>query len=137
MTQIDSEQATDGTRPKRLLIVDDDPVVRLLIKAVAESVGAVVVEFENGRDAIAYLQEGAGGEPPALILADIYMPYLDGVAFCSQLARDALFPLDRVVLVSAATSTKDIEKIASLSVGGFLQKPFVISELRALLRAML
>lgn len=116
---------------KRVLIVDDDPIVRKFVMAVANVVGITVIETENGEEALKFLAD-SGEQLPDLMLVDLYMPHMDGIKYCRTLKERELFPLDRVVVISATSTKRAQELIKSLSVRCFLQKPFTVDDLRKL-----
>src|SRR5215469_17815366 len=64
-----------------LLIVDDDPVVRSLMRDALEEDGFTIIEAENGAEARAYCEEVV----PALIVVDAVMPVMDGFELCAAL----------------------------------------------------
>ena len=73
----------NATKPneRRILLVDDDLVVRALVSESLEEDGFEVILAKNGHDGIAAYQE----HRPDLILVDAMMPILDGFEFCEQL----------------------------------------------------
>jgi CheY-like chemotaxis protein len=77
-----------------ILIVDDDPDVRGVVKATVEAAGMTSAEAANGRIALDWL---ARHQPPALILLDLMMPEVDGFAFLEKI-RD-LKGMDEVPIV--------------------------------------
>ncbi len=83
----------------RLLIIDDDPVDRELAARCVEVIdGLEVVEAEDGRQAL----EMMAGDTPDLVLTDLRMPHLDGLALVQEAGR--LFPLVPVILMTARGS---------------------------------
>src|ERR1051325_4228270 len=77
---------------RRILVVDDDPVVRELLQL---HLGAEGYAVEAAEDAIAGGQAGLR-KPPDLMICDVNMPHLDGIAFVDALRRDhgiARFPI--------------------------------------------
>jgi CheY-like chemotaxis protein len=81
-----------------VLIVDDDPDARRLLKTTVEGEGLKTAEAGNGRIALDWL---AHNPPPALVLLDIMMPEVDGFAFLESVReRDALAALPIVVLTA-------------------------------------
>src|SRR5689334_15452776 len=66
-----------------VLVVDDEPITRLLAGEALEGVGLVVVEAEDGIRAV----EAYRHVRPALVLLDLLMPHMDGVSACAELRR--------------------------------------------------
>jgi signal transduction histidine kinase/CheY-like chemotaxis protein len=75
---------TSSAKNATVLIVDDDPDVRGVIKATVESAGMKSAEAENGRAALQWLEANA---PPALILLDLMMPEMDGFEFLENIRK--------------------------------------------------
>jgi CheY-like chemotaxis protein len=84
-----------------VLIVEDDPEIRDLVATFLESEGFQVFRAENGQDALEQLQSIP---EPALILADLMMPVMDGPALIAALRAHDRFATLPVVLVTAQTS---------------------------------
>jgi CheY-like chemotaxis protein len=94
------------------LVVDDDPVARRRLAAMLDQEGWSVMEAEDGRQALARLDEAT----PDLILLDLQMPVLDGFGFLNELhARDGTDAIP-VVVVTGRDLTTDEREILGLSV---------------------
>src|SRR5258706_7963882 len=104
--------------PKRVLIADDDSLVRGSLAAVLESEGFVVDEAENGIKAVTRAIEHS----PDLVLLDLNMPHWDGWTAFSQL--DRVTPLLRVIVITARPH--QYEKAVRLGVDAFMEKPLNI-----------
>ncbi len=124
----DSETATPGAgradRPK-LLIVDDDPEVRIVIAEFLESSGYVVVQASGGREALDLLSRHPDLR---MIISDIRMPDMSGIELvdiATQRQRDL-----KVILISGYFVSQQIGR-------RFLSKPFRMRELEAVVRAEL
>lgn len=123
----------------RLLIVDDEPTIVLLMRTVLESAGHEADTAGNGREALAKL--GVNPDDPAarlpdLVLLDVMMPILDGVAVAAAMRdhpRTARIP---ILIVTAKGDMRPLFE-AMPQVAGFFQKPFDTKSLReAVLRAV-
>jgi len=115
-----------------LLIVDDEPSLVLLMRAVLEKVGHTVSEACNGQEALVKL--GVAPDDPAaplpdLILLDVMMPVLDGIGTAAAL-RD--HPRAAKVPILIVTAKGDLRPLfeAMPQVAGFFQKPFTPAGLR-------
>ncbi len=117
----------------RILVVDDDPHVRELIRANLEEAGYGVIQAADGAEALAR----AGREPLDLILLDVAMPGLDGYAVCRRLREDEATQLIPILMLSARD--KPPEKIEGLKQGadGYLTKPFDVGELVARVESLI
>jgi len=116
--------------PARILVVDDEPAIRRLLRNTLERAGYEVIEAGNARDAI---RLGATSHPDATLL-DLGLPDRDGLSLIQLLRRDGGAS---VLVVSAREATE--EKVAALDLGAddFVTKPFDTDELLARLRVAL
>jgi DNA-binding NarL/FixJ family response regulator len=103
----------------RVLLVDDDPNFRALLRALLPAQAEVVGEAEDGHDAIAL----AGDLRPDVVLIDFQMPRVDGAAAALQIG--STLPGVRVVLVSGTDGA--VAKAAELGLE-LLPKPSVTAE---------
>jgi diguanylate cyclase (GGDEF)-like protein len=117
----------------RVLVVDDDPDIRTFLRISLELHGYEVSEATNGALGV----RAALDRPPDLILMDVMMPELDGVAAVTQLRADARTSHLPIILVTARSAADD--KIAGLTAGAddYVTKPFDTNELHARISAML
>lgn len=120
----------DETIKARILVVDDEPDIRALLRLLLEGRGYAVTEKDNGRAAV----EQVMAADFDLIIMDIMMPEMDGVAACQALRRFSTAP---VLFLTAKTQLGD--KVEAYSSGGddYLAKPFLPSELLAKVEALL
>jgi len=119
--------------PARILIADDTPAnVRMLEKRLQHN-GYDVVVARDGEEALAV----AHATHPDLILLDIMMPKVDGIAVCRRLKGDPAFPFTPIIMVTAMADSKDV--VAGLEAGGddYLTKPVDQQALVARVRSML
>ena len=108
-----------------VLIVDDEPNVRLMLRTALESVGYQVLEAGDGRAALGQL---AGSECD-LVLLDLLMPKMDGMETLRRLrAAGNAIP---VVILTAHGSIPDAVTATKLGAVDFLTKPIMPKELRA------
>jgi two-component system, OmpR family, KDP operon response regulator KdpE len=113
-----------------ILVVDDEPQIRRVLRATLSSNGYDVIEAKNGQEAI----EMAIRERPDLILLDENMPDMTGLEACSKIRLSFEGP---IIMVTVRNSEHD--KIAALDSGAddYVVKPFAIGELLARMRAAL
>lgn len=109
----------------RVLVADDDTLVRGSLAAVLESEGFVVDEAQNGIEAVTR----AIAHTPDLVLLDLNMPHWDGWTAFSQL--DRVTPLLPVIVITARPN--QYPKAVQLGVDAFMEKPLNI---RILMRAI-
>jgi DNA-binding response OmpR family regulator len=113
-----------------LLLVDDEPRIRRVLRLALEDEGYQVAEAANGYDALAVLRR----EPPDVVLLDLMLPDRDGFAVCREIRRTSDVP---VIMVTARTDSHDV--VAGLEAGAddYVTKPLVAKELSARIRALL
>ena len=117
----------------RILVVDDDALMREMLVDQLVEAGYSVSTAEDGEETLAKVAT----ESPDLILLDIIMPKLDGFEVCRRLKSDERTILIPVVMVTALTATQD--RIRGIEVGAddFLSKPFNPQELMTRVRSLL
>jgi DNA-binding NarL/FixJ family response regulator len=111
----------------RLLLVDDDPNLILLVKDYLEFQGYEVITAENGRDALEILTQ----QVPNMIICDIMMPEMDGYTLIERIRQDARWSWIPVMFLSAKGQSQD--RVRGLNTGAdvYLVKPFEPEELVA------
>jgi PAS domain S-box-containing protein len=116
-----------------ILIVDDEPSIRLVAQRMVEHFGFTALTAVDGEDAVAvYRQRGA---EIALVLMDLTMPRLDGEGAYRELQR--LDPTVRVVLSSGFNEQDATHRFAGSGLAGFIQKPYRAADLQDCLRRAL
>ncbi len=108
---------------KKILVIDDAAEVRDLIKAILEANDYQVDTAINGREALEKIQR----ERPALIVADVLMPEMDGFIFLKELKKEEHLKDIPVVILTARSKMSD--SFYALGVNGFLVKPINADEL--------
>jgi DNA-binding response OmpR family regulator len=114
----------------RILVVDDDADIRLLLRELLERAGYDVEEAEDGRAGLRAFFEN----PPSLVILDVSMPDMDGYQMLERL-RD----LSDVPVLMLTARSQELEKVRGLSAGAddYVPKPFGRQELLARLQALL
>ncbi len=114
----------------RVLVVDDDADIRLLLRELLERAGYTVAEAETGRAALRNLFS----DPPALVILDVTMPDMDGYQTLERI-RD----LSDVPVLMLTARSQELEKVRGLSAGAddYVAKPFGRQELLARVQALL
>jgi CheY-like chemotaxis protein len=103
----------------RVLVVDDEPLVRLSLKRALEKQGHVVSEAANGREGLDRWREFG----PELVYLDVLMPKLSGPDLLTTLKTEGSIK-GKVILMSAFAGEYDLEKAKSLGADMFIVKPF-------------
>ena len=101
----------------KILVVDDEPVVRLSIKRAAQRKGHEVIEAEDGLLGVKVWREAH----PDVVFLDVLMPGLSGPQVLKQINGK---PPSKVILISAYSGDYSIEKAKSLGADLFISKPF-------------
>lgn len=118
-------------QPALILVVDDEPDIRRIIRILLESRRYLVAEAPNGRLAVEYVREHPNVD---LVMLDIMMPSLDGVSAARQIRELTAAP---ILFLTAKTQERD--KLEAYTAGGddYLAKPFSFAELSARVKALL
>jgi two-component system, cell cycle sensor histidine kinase and response regulator CckA len=116
-----------------VLVVEDEPAIRELVRRTLEGAGLVVIEAENGRQALDIF--ALGGEPPKLVLSDVIMPVLNGRELSDALAD--MHPNLPVLFMSGYTGDDVLARSLLPETAPFIQKPFAPEELLSRVRRML
>ncbi len=111
-------------KPCKVLVVDDDPVARRLIRELLAEQGAEVADAENGREALERLKAFAAD----LVILDLMMPEMDGVTFLGHLRQDARHVALPVVVVTAKELTTQELRQLEAGVSFVLRKGGEIKE---------
>jgi len=114
----------------RILVVDDDEDIRVLLRELLERAGYRVDEAEDGRTALRRLYEA----PPSLVVLDVTMPEMDGYQTLERI-RD----LSDVPVIMLTARTQELERVRGLASGAddYVPKPFGRQELLARVQALL
>lgn len=115
----------------RVLAVDDEPTILLLLATILEEQGIAVTTATDGNEAL----EEVRRSPPDLILLDIFMPRRDGLQVVADLRADRALKDIPVVLISANPNLQDLPAVQYVQ--GFLVKPFDLDELLTVVRRAL
>ena len=112
------------TKKMKILIVDDSPIVRKIIRKELEEGGYIVDEVEDGFEAIVY---SSMHSPPDLITLDIEMPGLNGFETCKKLQEQRYSKNTKrppVIFVTGKDTLEDRKKGYTLGASDFITKPF-------------
>lgn len=112
---------------KRLLLIDDDPNLILLVKDYLEFRGYEVITAENGQEALEVLQK----ETPDMIICDVMMPQMDGYTFVEHVRKDSRTSWIPVLFLSAKGQSQDRVKGLNTGADVYMVKPFEPEELVA------
>ena len=117
----------------RVLVVDDEPVIMETTAAILVSLGLTVVTASDGQEAVEKFEADTNGFD--LVLMDLTMPRMNGHEALNRMrALRADVP---ILLCSGFSEQEMLPELQELGATGFLQKPFILSELKNAIHARL
>jgi len=113
-----------------ILVVDDEPQIRRVLRSTLTSQGYVIIDAKTGEEAL----ESARKNKPDLVLLDVNMPWMGGIEACREMRRSSDAP---IIMLTVRNAERD--KVLALDAGAddYVVKPFGIEELLARIRAAL
>lgn len=124
-------ERADGERTVRVLVVDDDVLVRHITAVALRALGCSTAEAGNGQEALEVLQR----EPPDGMILDLRMPVLSGYAVLEWLETHPEYGQIGVIILSAFCAQDD-DFTERPQVKAVLQKPMIMAEMDAALRRL-
>jgi two-component system response regulator (stage 0 sporulation protein F) len=119
---------------KRVLIADDDPVIRRLLSSAVTSEGYTAVTVDDGRAAFRMLQSDADF---TAALFDMRMPGLDGIDLIRHMRTERRLQRIPVMLITAENDLKVMSDSFAAGAVAFLSKPLTVDKLQNALRMLL
>ena len=116
---------------QQILVVDDEPQIRDILKRKLEQSGYGVTEAANGQEAIDKLEQGQFD----LVLADILMPEKDGLEVIMYIQREQ--PQVKCVAISAPSNRVFLQSAELLGAAEIIEKPFELAEVEAIVKKLL
>ena len=118
----------------KLVLIEDDPGIRTVIRLALKGAGPFsVCEADNGADGLALVLR----EKPALVILDIMLPVMDGLAVCSAIRRTPSVSGTPIVMLTARTAEEDVVRGLELGADDYITKPFSSAILVARVKAAL
>ena len=116
---------------KKILIVEDEPGIRLSLTDEFESEGYVVLAAEDGKEGLDLAKQ----QKPDIIILDIMLPFLNGYEICKKLRMEG----ETVPIIMLTVKDKEVDKVLGLELGAddYVTKPFSVRELVARVKAVL
>jgi len=116
--------------PATILVVDDEPQIRRVLRSTLTSQGYVIIDAKTGEEGV----ESARKNKPDLVLLDVNMPGMGGIEACREIRRSSDAP---IIMLTVRNAERD--KVLALDAGAddYVVKPFGIEELLARIRAAL
>jgi two-component system, OmpR family, alkaline phosphatase synthesis response regulator PhoP len=121
---------------QKLLIVDDEPHIRMLIEQTLEELEDDDVTFltaDNGEDALEIIKE----EKPKLVFLDVMMPKMNGMEVCRRVKKELLLNDVYIILLTAKGQELDRQRGSEVGADVYMTKPFDPEEILAKARTVL
>lgn len=116
---------SDPILPKQILVVDDDESVLSFLSFSLRGEGFVVHEARSAEKGLDVLKTNT----PDLILLDIMLPGMSGLAMCEKLRAEPRFAKTPVLIITAFADASSLTKVAQAGAQGLIEKPIMFSEL--------
>ena len=117
----------------RVLVIDDEPDVRWVLRLSLERAGHEVIMAEDGLRGVAMAQR----QHPDVIVLDLMMPVMDGYGVLDALSRDDRTRQVPVLVLTAKALPDEEERVTEAGATRFMTKPFEPSDLASMLQGML
>jgi two-component system, OmpR family, alkaline phosphatase synthesis response regulator PhoP len=121
---------------QKLLIVDDEPHIRMLIEQTLEELEDDDVSFltaDNGEDALEIIKK----EKPQLVFLDVMMPKMNGMEVCRRVKKELLLKDVYIILLTAKGQELDRQKGQEVGADVYMTKPFDPEAILAKARSVL
>ena len=112
---------------ERVLVIDDEPELVHLIAIFLGTAGLEVCSAQDGQQALALLEQSQ----PDLVICDMVMPTLDGVATVEAIRSHPKFSDLPIIMLSARGQSDDVERALAAGANDYITKPFRGSEVVA------
>ena len=120
-------------RVNKILVVDDQPVIRQIARSTLKSQGYAIIEASNGEDALTIARD----ELPDLVLLDVRMPGISGLEVCRELKADARTRHMKIVMLTGEMLEEDREEGLREGADEYFTKPFSPIQLLDKIRSLL
>ena len=125
-----ARRAADAENPRTILIVEDDDLLRMVLRMELEKNGLNVFEAGNGQAGLAVLRDMA----PDIIVTDLMMPVMDGFSFIAAVRRTNGGAALPIIVISAMKSADMREKAVEAGANLFCEKPLSPESLLAVIK---
>jgi CheY-like chemotaxis protein len=115
----------DPAKPFHILVVEDEPVIRELVRSMLSEEGVEVTLAENGLEGLKRVKAQAFD----LILLDVVLPQMDGLTLCRLIKADPLTRSVPLYMLTAKQKRADVEAATRAGADGYIHKPFRGAEL--------
>ncbi len=118
---------------KKILVVDDDPILRKVLQNSLEQKGYQVISVSSGKSALIQFNQ----DVPDIVVSDVSMPEMDGFEFCRQLRSQPSGKLIPFIFLSAKDNLDNRIQGHTTGADSYLTKPFEMLELLANIEALI
>ena len=125
---------TPGAEKQTLFLAEDEEGTAILLKFLLARGGHTVVHAADGQQAQAMIDQMP---PPALVLLDIMLPYLNGLQLLAHIRQKADWQHVPIIMLTADSNERDIEQALAAGANDYIVKPFNPRELTARLQRFL
>lgn len=129
-----SSRGIDRVKSIRVLIVEDDVTIAGMLDAIFRRAGFHPTAVRDGRSAISLIDQG---NPPAVAVVDVMLPYIDGFSVVAAMRRDPRWAEVQVMMLSSRQLPDDVARARELGVREYMLKPFNAKKLLATVWEML
>lgn len=123
-----------SARPWRVLVVDDDPAICMLIKTILKNGPFAVTICNDAETALVYLN---APEAYDVIISDFMLPGISGIQLIEQIRSNELTSTTPIVMISGHNNYAMDERAKKAGADAFLRKPFTLSQLRLTISSLL
>jgi len=117
----------------KILVVEDEPEIRILVKTILEKAGYSVVEAEDGEAALRLVNE----EEPDLVLLDVMIPGIEGWEVCRRIRENEATRRLPIIMVTVRTTDEAIQRSVECGANAHINKPFDQRELLDTIKKLL
>lgn len=122
-----------GEVKPRILVADDDPVIRHLVCSIVKSEGYEVVVAEDGREALKILQNDTDFKGA---IFDMMMPHIEGIDIVRHMRTEKRFMRIPVMMITSEQDIRLVDKTFAAGATLFLLKPFSHAQLKSMLQML-
>ncbi len=119
--------------PRRVLLAEDDELIRIVVRRLVEREGCEVVPVEDGAEALARAQQGRY----SMVISDVRMPGMDGFELLARLRSLPAYARTPVMMLTSMGSEEDVLRGFELGADDYVVKPFSSAELATRVRRLL
>ncbi len=125
-------------KPKKVLVVDDDPGIIKFIAKLLESWGYLAMEAKNGQEALEVLGAQNGHQDPVdLVILDVNMPVMNGFETIARMKESSNLRSIPVIFLTGQRDEEGLVKNMRIRGQSYIQKPFQAEILRSLVASLL